>query len=277
MVPSAWQTAPILLTLAAAGVAPGGQPPAGSGSTKLSSLACPSDKQSRLDLYGDPLPDGVVARLGTVRLRHGEIISGAVFSGDGRSIIVSDFYSGVHVWDADSGKEVRRFYTTDHYCHKLAISPDGRTLAVVLADSTVRLCDPATGRELDSLPSHPNRINDMAFSPDSTLLATTSAQSVRIYEVATRKLLRTVPVGDYVGTVSFSRDGRLLACSVPNSISLRAVEDGREVRRLRDTPPGKESLYATFAASGGALAIWGDGDEEVGVFVVDGVKDVQWV
>src|SRR5437762_8051064 len=72
-------------------------------------MGCPGREPPRLDLHGDPLPDGAIARLGTVRFRHGQIISGLAFAGDGKSIIASDFYSGVHVWDTE-GREVRRFF-----------------------------------------------------------------------------------------------------------------------------------------------------------------------
>ncbi|HEY7154906.1 MAG TPA: WD40 repeat domain-containing protein [Gemmataceae bacterium] len=108
----------------------------------------PKRKQPRLDWHGDPLPEGAIARLGTVRMRHAHPISGAVFSRDGKSIIASDISSGVHVRDVAEGKEVWRFFTTDWYCHRLALSPDGRTLAVVLGDLSVRLCDPRSGREI---------------------------------------------------------------------------------------------------------------------------------
>src|SRR5204863_7332167 len=95
--------APILLVVLAAG--------AGAETPDRPGLAqCPqSAKPPRLDSCGDPLPEGAVARLGTVRMRHGHIISGLAFSGDGKAIIASDYYSGVHVWDVAQGKEVGRF------------------------------------------------------------------------------------------------------------------------------------------------------------------------
>src|SRR5262249_17800708 len=132
---------------------------------------CPQTKPPCHDAHGDPLPEGAVSRLGTVRLRHGHIISGLVFSGDGKSIFASDFYSGVHVWDASEGKEVGRFFENDPYCQGVALSPDGRTLAVAIGDLTVRLCDPVSGREFGLLPSDNNRISSLVFSPDGSLMA----------------------------------------------------------------------------------------------------------
>jgi WD40 repeat protein len=123
-------------------------------------------------------------------MRHGHRITGAVFSSDGKSIIASDFESGVHVWDVAEGKEVRRFIRNAPYCRGLALSPDGGTLAVAFDNLTVTLYDPSSGRELGSLPKDSNDISQLVFSNDGSLLAIRgSGKSVRIWEVATRRLI----------------------------------------------------------------------------------------
>ena len=230
-----------------------------------------------VDRHGDPLPDGALARLGTVRLRHGDIISGAVFSGDGKSIIASDFGSGVHVWDVAEGREVRRFFRNDQYCNCLAMSPDGRTLAVALGDLTIRLCDPTTGREIGSLPKERDRLHYLVFSPDGSLLATaTGHETVRVYDVATRQLAHRVTFTDRVGSISFSSDGKLLACGVKDGIRLWDLALGAEVGHLPNDPPdGTDSLSAAFAPRGGPLAVWGYEDGSVRLFDAKGLKEVR--
>src|SRR5262249_28440944 len=39
---------------------------------------------ARKDLLGDPLPDGAIARLGTLRLRHQDTVGALAFTLDGR-------------------------------------------------------------------------------------------------------------------------------------------------------------------------------------------------
>jgi RNA polymerase sigma factor (sigma-70 family) len=259
---------------------PGVESPKPKDPEQLTNAEFPKGKQPRLDVHGDPLPDGAIARLGTVRMRHAHPISGAVFSRDGKSIIASDFYSGVHVWDVAEGKEVRRFFRDDYYCHGLALSPDGRTLAVALGGSDVRLCDPRSGRELGPLPIPKDPIDSVSqlvFSPDGSLLATgTGRGSIRIWEVATRRLVRKVTFAANVGKVAFSSDGKLLACGTwDGHCRLWDLAQGKELRRLRNEPDGNYSLYTIFAPNGGPLAVWGYGDRSIRLFDADGSKEIR--
>jgi RNA polymerase sigma factor (sigma-70 family) len=259
---------------------PGVEPPRPKDPAQRIDAEFPKGKQPRLDLHGDPLPEGALARLGTVRMRHAHPISGAVFSRDGKSILASDFYSGVHVWDVADGKEVQRFFTNDHHCQCLALSPDGRTLAVALGGSDVRLCDPLSGRELGPLPVPKDPIDSVSqlvFSHDGSLLVTATGRgSIRIWDVASRRLVRKVTFAANVGKVAFSSDGRLLACGTwDGHCRLWDLAQGKEVRRLRNEPDGTYSLYAIFAPNGGPMAVWGYEDRSIRLFDASGVKEIR--
>src|SRR6059058_3780779 len=58
----------------------------------------------RTDLHGDRLPKGALARLGTVRLRHGSWVSALTFSPDGRRVLSFSALPAVHHWDARTGR-----------------------------------------------------------------------------------------------------------------------------------------------------------------------------
>ena len=64
-------------------------------------------KQNSTDLFGDPLPQGALLRLGTVRLRHHEAVWGVAFSPDG-TILASIASDGViRLWDPSTGPVIR--------------------------------------------------------------------------------------------------------------------------------------------------------------------------
>src|SRR5437764_508913 len=77
---------------------------------------------ARPDLYGDPLPPGAVARLGTVRLRHGHVVNSVVFSPDGTTLI-SGGGREIHFWDVATGRELRELPAEGQI---LALSSDGK-------------------------------------------------------------------------------------------------------------------------------------------------------
>src|ERR1043165_4382272 len=109
-------------------------------------LAVKSDK-ARVDAYGDALPPGVVARLGTTRLRHPSIVGSLAYSRDGRWIVsVSE---SVRLWEGQTGKELRRFRTSG----RPWLSPDGKIL--IAGSHGPRFWDVDTGKELPWSPGEP--------------------------------------------------------------------------------------------------------------------------
>src|SRR5689334_6370209 len=69
--------------------------------------ASAAEKKPRTDLYGDPLPPGALARLGTIRLRHRAAT--IAYSADGKTLL--SFSRGdktIRQWDPATGRERRR-------------------------------------------------------------------------------------------------------------------------------------------------------------------------
>jgi hypothetical protein len=106
--------------------------------------------EPRIDQFGDPLPAGAIARLGTIRFNHGERLNALHFAPDGKTII-SEGNGSFCVWDAANGKEVRRFSMgKPRWDVQTVLTPDGKTLISLSQDGpgdTLRAWDLATGNE----------------------------------------------------------------------------------------------------------------------------------
>jgi RNA polymerase sigma factor (sigma-70 family) len=210
----------ILLTMAGAGGAirlasvpssegPAAAPPAKSTET----TGAEKIEQARTDRHGDPLPPGAIARLGTIRFRHGYHVVSVAFSPDGKTVAAGGAGRAVTLWDAATGVEKRRLLNSLREVRGIAFSPDGKALAAIgPGDAVLYLVDTSTGAELRKLQEQ-SGIHCVAFAPNGEHLATGSVGGVvRLWDAATgaERLQRS---GDCsrVHAVAFSPDSKLLA------------------------------------------------------------------
>ena len=128
-----WMTT---LLLSAAGVAA-----AGAGAPGPADEPAPEQK----DAFGDPLPPGALARMGTVRLRHDGAVCCVAFSPDGRLLASSSAQGQLRLWDPRTGQLVRRLLDPSGAVYAIAFSPDGKMLATSSTDTTSLVWD-LTGR-----------------------------------------------------------------------------------------------------------------------------------
>jgi RNA polymerase sigma factor (sigma-70 family) len=196
------------------------QPEAGQARPALAETgtAVPPEKtRGRVDRYGDPLPPGAVARLGTVRMRHSGPVNAVAFSPDGTALISGDENGVMALWDRATGKLLRAFVDPLHHrVDALALSPDGKWFVTGIA--RLSLWNVADGTRRDLAADYPfgvHTVASLAFSPDGKALAVTADGDpvVRIYSVPAGKLIMQIDEGhEWAGSASaYSPDGKLLA------------------------------------------------------------------
>lgn len=202
-------------------------------------LAAQVKKEPHCDRYGDPLPAGAVARLGTIRLRHFGWVNCVAYSPNGKFLASGgEEDERVRVWDAETGKELRQF----HLGRKgqdaspidgVAFSPDGKLLAAGGRGTELALWDVASGKETSRAQGVTRYI---VFAPDSrtVVLGGVPNLGAELLDLQSNKR-RNLPQGfETIHAAAFSPDGKLLATAGPkNRLSLWDAPTLKTLRSLR--------------------------------------------
>jgi WD40 repeat protein len=220
-----------------------------------------------VDRYGDPLPAGAIARLGTLRLRNVDDFylrdqPSLAWTPDGR-FLVSGGGGRAVVWDAETGKEIRRL-GSDHAYGPASVSADGKRIAVGGWSSTGgkhgAVYELATGRMLFQFGPDPGFTDCHArFSPDGALLATHGMSlDIDLIDGLSGKRLHRLKghSGDGVWDALFTPDSKTLV-SVGRDWTIRLWDvksgkqqkqidaDGESIRQVLLSPDGQ--LLATIS------------------------------
>jgi RNA polymerase sigma factor (sigma-70 family) len=193
----------------------------------------PEAPRIRTDRHGDPLPDGAIARLGTVRWRHGFMVGALAYSPNGKMIAAVGGGRALTLWDAATGKELRQFPNINQPIG-LAFSPDGKLLATT-DNPYCYLWDVATGKEVRRLKGHKDVVRGAAFSADGKLVATAGSDgTVRLWDPATGEEQRRMDSNSgEVCRLAYSPDGKWIASTyMDGTIRLWDPTTGKESGRL---------------------------------------------
>jgi WD40 repeat protein len=241
---------------------PGDGPPPAAGA--------PDDAEPRAaaDRHGDPLPAGVVARLGALRFRHDGQAQSLAFSPDRKLLAAATADCCVYLWDTATGREVRRLRLGQQFVSwpTLAFAPDGKRLATLCGDGTGTLWDVASGQGIVAfqvpIGSGHSVPLPLRFAPDGkTLLAAWSEEGrgagVAVIDAADgRELRRFGPPQGRVSGLAVSPDGRTVALGLTNPpVQLWDVDRGTLLRSLDGQKDAAVSGLA-FSPDGKTLA-WG--------------------
>jgi WD40 repeat protein len=158
--------------------------------------------------------------------------SAMAISPDGSTVVASSYDTNVRAWSARNGELLRLIEDLPVSMFAVAFSPDGKYLATAGVDKTVYLWDAKTFHLSRKLVGQPEMISAIAFSPDSRMLLSggfsefTENNPVKIllWDVASGKVLRSMPSPHIVQSLAFSPDGKLAASAyAEKSVGIWAI------------------------------------------------------
>jgi WD40 repeat protein len=218
-------------------------------------------RPARTDRLGDPLPEGAVARLGTVRFRPGGQVFAVAFSPDSRTLVSAGDGPSLSFWDAGTGKLVRQLPAHHDSATCAFFSPDGTKVVSAGAErpreltTAIKVWDRLTGKLLHEFTGDGRFWSgSVALSPDGRTIAVGGGFNVvTLWDVATgkRRDLTCEGVEDYTANVAFSPDGQRLASCGGSALRFWDVTAGK----LVDEVPTAGTVNAlAFAPDGKTLA-----------------------
>jgi WD40 repeat protein len=214
-----------------------------------------------VDGYGDPLPAGAFARLGTLRFRHSQPAFFVGFAEGGKTLVTASEDQFVRFWDAKNGKplgklKIPKTVNWPPGQNALQLSLGGDRLAVLAADRRVIVWSVPKAEVVIRL-SPPPAPKAIALSPDGKLLAMAAVDAsekgvIRLVDVDTgQEVRRWDEAKPEHYRLRFSSDGKLLlTVQWAEPVRLREVATGKQLASLAR---GKLPFEDVALSPGGTL------------------------
>jgi RNA polymerase sigma factor (sigma-70 family) len=219
-------------------------------------------KKEGTDQHGDALPEGVIARLGTLRWRHEGEAGHLAFSVDGKVLAATNQDGTILLFDTATGKRLCQVKSMADppRIGPLAFSPDGKYLAWQADYGKVHLWNPKTKQHVRTLtakdddPSAPVRFAKISYSPNGKLLAAAAGPDhIAVWDTESGKLVTSLRGHNHCNPpIVFSPDSQTIAVSSKPVVQIFDAHTGKRLRGF-DTDQ-KWALTLAFSPDGKTIA-----------------------
>ena len=118
-----------------------------------------------LDGLGDPLPEGAIQRLGTLRMRYNGV-GGLAYLADGCAVVLIGGY--IDLWDMAAGDLQSHTKVSDSALVDVQVRADGTTLLLADGAGVIREWDTTDMAEVDVLETGRGGVRSVRYSPDES-------------------------------------------------------------------------------------------------------------
>ena len=208
-------------------------------------------EHSRIDLHGDPLPEGALSRLGTIRYRQAGWYKHVEFLPGGHHFVVSTKDNQPRVWDAASGRLVDEYKKSGQMVwFRVTESGDGALLTNEINGET-RICHtrfmlkkPSGGKLLSwDEPFTKHSIRFVITPQHDVLITGTYDGAVRIIDLQTGETQRTLELfRGQVQAMRLSPNGKQLAIAGRRDVIVWNWQTNEQPVRLAALPRGGQAL-----------------------------------
>ncbi len=216
----------------------------------------PGVPAARTEPLEAPLPDGALFRLGSTRLRHGNVVSDVTVSCDGALLASAGQDTHVRVWDAVTGA-ARGVLDHDGLSVAVGFSPRDPDLLVTGSTNEVVTGWNARGgtRRWVSERGAVALVRDVVLSPDGERIAAIGSRgTIRILDAADGTERARITCPPPIAGAAFSPEGSRLVVALgsgpPGALQLHDAANGE---RLWSIDPGDVPTAVAFSSDGGQI------------------------
>lgn len=216
-----------------------------------------SEVATTADLYGDALPQGAIARFGSLRMVD-RSLRNMIFSADGR-LAISNHRDGYQVWNLSDAKR-DRLLLDETVSDIMAMSSDGKQLATAVdGTGSLQLWDFDAGRITKTLDAHPTEIIALCYLGSS--LVTASAKTIKRWNLETFEAIE-VARSSSLSALACAAKGDWIAFGTREGEALIAPEEGEVVklgrakRRITTISISPDSSRFAFGSADESILLW---------------------